>query len=73
MHRRSLLKSIATIAAGTGLLAASKAHGQSNGPLLTPPGKNRRPKNSLRRQTARTCFTRIGVPGDAFFSSTASA
>ena len=58
MHRRSLLKSIATIAAGTGLLAASKAHGQSNGPLLTPAGKKPQAKQFIEAADGTNLFFR---------------
>ena len=47
MHRRSLLKSIATIAASAGLVAASKANGQSNGSPLTPAGKKPQAKQFI--------------------------
>jgi non-heme chloroperoxidase len=47
MHRRSLLKSIATIAASTGLVTASKANGQPNGSLLIPAGKKPQAKQFI--------------------------
>ena len=58
MHRRSLLKSIATIAASTGLVAASKANEQSNGSLLTPAGKRPQAKQFIETADGTSLFFR---------------
>jgi len=58
MHRRSLLKSIATIAASTGLVAASKANGNSNGSLLTPAGKKPQAKQFIEAADGTNLFFR---------------
>jgi non-heme chloroperoxidase len=58
MRRRSLLKSIATIAASTGLVAASKVNGQSNGSLLTPAGKKPQAKQFIEAADGTNLFFR---------------
>jgi non-heme chloroperoxidase len=65
MHRRSLLKSIATIAASTGLVAASKANGQSNGSLLTPAGKKPQAKQFIEAGDGTNLFFRDWGTGRA--------
>lgn len=58
MHRRSLLKSIATIAASTGLVTASRANGRSNGSLPTPAGKKPQAKQFIEAADGTNLFFR---------------
>jgi non-heme chloroperoxidase len=58
MLRRNLLKSIATIAASTGLVAASKANGQNGGSLLTAARKKPRAKQFLEAADGTNLFFR---------------
>jgi non-heme chloroperoxidase len=58
MQRRGLLKSIATIAASTGLVAATKANGQSHGSLLTPAGKKPQAKQFIEAADGTNLFFR---------------
>jgi non-heme chloroperoxidase len=58
MHRRSLLKSIAAVAASTGLVAASKANGQSNGSLPAPAGKKPQAKQFIEAADGTNLFFR---------------
>src|SRR3984957_9542324 len=58
MRRRSLLKSIATVAASTGLLAASNANGQSNESLPALAGKKPRAKQFIEAADSTNLFFR---------------
>jgi non-heme chloroperoxidase len=58
MQRRSLLKSIATIAASAGLVAASEANAQSNGSRLTPAGKKLQAKQFIEAGDGTNLFFR---------------
>ena len=58
MHRRSLLKSIATVAASTGLVAASNANGQSNESLPVPAGKKPQAKQFIEAADSTNLFFR---------------
>jgi len=58
MRRRSLLKSIATVAASTGLLAASNANGQSNESLPALAGKKPRAKQFIEAADGTNLFFR---------------
>lgn len=58
MHRRSLLKSVAAIAAGTGLMGSGRANGLSEGAVLAVAGKRPRVKQSIEAADGTSLFFR---------------
>ena len=58
MRRRGLLKSVAAITAGAGLVWARTANGRSNGSLLTPAGKKPQAKQFIEAADGTNLFFR---------------